>query len=351
VASDPKPGWRRAQLSKKDRILRSTGLHDKTLWDWLQLLVVPIVIALLAGLFTTVQIVYQQAAEERLQSRITEQNAEIQRFIEEQRSQSASIGAYLDLMTQLLLENHLKDSKEDSVVRAIAQAQTTRVLRDSDPSSKQKVLLFLYDSGLISKRGRSPIIDLSLADLSEADLHFTDLGGADLRGVDLNGANLNGAVLVEADLSCAPPAYWWMKSDQDCTNLSGANLSGANLNQTNLSCAPAPEWWMETKRTGCVDLREANLSGADLTFADLSGANLTGADVTQERLDEQATLLGARMPNGQQYEEWVADRKGGGEEVTKRVAQDGCEDDPAVVNAPSDYRQKALNDCVESILD
>ena len=57
------------------------------------------------------------------------------------------------------------------------------------------------------------------------------------------------------------------------------------------------------------------------------------------------------MPNGQQHEEWVADRKGGGEEVTKRVAHEGCEDDSAVVNAPSDFRKEALNDCVKSILD
>src|SRR5215212_12069987 len=163
----PKPGWRRAQRSRKDRILRSTGLHDKTLWNWLQLLFVPIVIALLAGLFTTVQILYQQAAEERLQQRITDQNAQIQRFIEEQRAQSASIGAYLDLMTQLLLERDLTDSDENSVVRAIAQAQTTRVLRDADPSNKQTVLLFLYDSGLIFEGGRSPIVDLLNADLSE----------------------------------------------------------------------------------------------------------------------------------------------------------------------------------------
>jgi uncharacterized protein YjbI with pentapeptide repeats len=141
-----------------------------------------------------------------------------------------------------------------------------------------------------------------------------------------------------------------MKSNQTCTDLSGANLSSASLIQTNFSCAPGSEWWMPIDRTDYVDLRAANLSGASLTFTDLSGANLTGADVTQEQLD-QAALLGTRMPNGQQYEEAVADRKGGGEEVTKRAAHEGCERDSAVVNAPSDFRQKALNACVKSILD
>jgi hypothetical protein len=254
LAHDPKPGWRRVQLSRKDRILRSTGLHDKTLWDWLQLLVVPIVIALLAGLFTTVQILYQQAAEERLQARITQQNAEIQRFIEEQRAQSASIGAYLDLMTQLLLERNLNSSEENSVVRAIAQAQTTRVLRDANPSSKQTVLLFLYDSGLISKKSHPPIVDLSNADLSNVDLSRADLSRADLSDADLSRADLSWADLSEADLSEAR-------------------------------------------------LIETYLRGANLSRAKLRDAILTGArGVTNEELEQQAASLeGATMTNGSVY--------------------------------------------------
>jgi uncharacterized protein YjbI with pentapeptide repeats len=284
LAHDPKPGWRRVQLSRKDRILRSTGLHDKTLWDWLQLLVVPIVIALLAGLFTTVQILYQQAAEERLQARITQQNAEIQRFIEEQRAQSASIGAYLDLMTQLLLERNLNSSEENSVVRAIAQAQTTRVLRDANPSSKQTVLLFLYDSGLISKKSHPPIVDLSNADLSNVDLSRADLSRADLSGVVLSEADLSDVVLSEADLSRA--------------DLSRADLSDADLSRADLSWADLSEADLSEAR-----LIETYLRGANLSRAKLRDAILTGArGVTNEELEQQAASLeGATMTNGSVY--------------------------------------------------
>jgi uncharacterized protein YjbI with pentapeptide repeats len=273
------------QHTRKDRILRSTGLHDKTLWDWLQLLVVPIVIALLAGLFTTVQILYQQAAEERLQSRITDQNAEIQRFIEEQRAQRASIGAYLDLMTQLLLENSLSFSEENSEVRAIAQAQTTRVLRDADPSSKQTILLFLYDSKLISEvAGRPPIIDLGNADLSEADLQLTDLSEVDLSYADLSGADLSKANLSKANLNNS--------------NLSKANLSNASLNDANLSFASLSEANLSGASLRGADLSKANLSGTLLFSADLSGANLSGAKgVTERQLEEfHAILERATMP-------------------------------------------------------
>jgi len=291
VTHDPKPGWRRVQLSRKDRILRSTGLHDKTLWDWLQLLVVPIVIALLAGLFTTVQILYQQAAEERLQNRITDQNAEIQRFIEEQRAQSASIGAYLDLMTQLLLERNLKDSDENSVVRAIAQAQTTRVLRDADPSSKQTVLLFLYDSGLLFEGGRSPIVDLSNADLSKADLRLTDLSNADLSGTDLSEANLSEANLSEANLRHA---------DLSWALLSGADLSNATLSEANLSKADLIDADLNSADLSDANLSDAHLPGAKLRGAYLFNANLRDAKgVTEEQLENQANFLeDATMPDG-----------------------------------------------------
>jgi len=41
---------------------------------------------------------------------------------------------------------------------------------------------------------------------------------------------------------------------------------------TNLACAPAAIWWMynEINRTDCLNLRNANLSGADVRFADLA---------------------------------------------------------------------------------
>jgi hypothetical protein len=311
---------------------RWTGFRERTVWDCLELLgtlAIPIVVVVVGAMFSA-------------------QQSRTQTEIEEQRAQDEASQTYLDQMSQLLMAEDLRNSEEGSEPRTLARARTLTVLGRLDSSRKGRLLRFLYEAKLIGKR--NPIVELTGVDASDADLSHTVLGGADLKGVDLSGANLSGAELVEADLSCSPPVYWWMKGKQSCTDLSGANLSGADLNQTNLSCAPAPKWWM-VARTDCVDLRNANLSGADLTFADLSGANLTGADVTQEQLDQARSLLGARRPNGQQHEEWVADRKGGGEEVTKRVAYKGCEHDSTVVNAPSDIRQLVLNECVKSILD
>jgi uncharacterized protein YjbI with pentapeptide repeats len=55
-----------------------------------------------------------------------------------------------------------------------------------------------------------------------------------------------------------------------------------------------------------VDLHGADLSGAHLSGANLSGANLFEArGWTEGQLSEARTLVGATMPNGQKYEDWL----------------------------------------------
>jgi hypothetical protein len=70
------------------------------------------------------------------------------------------------------------------------------------------------------------------------------------------------------------------------------------------------------RRHTIVSLQQADLSRADLIGADLSRANLIKADLsganlfeargwTEGQLSEARTLVGATMPNGQKYEDWL----------------------------------------------
>jgi uncharacterized protein YjbI with pentapeptide repeats len=67
---------------------------------------------------------------------------------------------------------------------------------------------------------------------------------------------------------------------------------------------------------GFVNLREADLHGADLSETDLTFANLTDAEgITNEELDQQASSLeDATMPNGQKYEDWIKEKESRGED-------------------------------------
>jgi uncharacterized protein YjbI with pentapeptide repeats len=250
----------------------------KTVWDWLQLLIVPFVLALIAVAFT----LYQEGRQSRIERQRTENALEI----EKQRAQDVALQDYLDQMGNLLLnkDRPLRQSKEGDEVRTLARARTVTVLERMDPSRKGQIVQFLSEAGLVQRVEGEPIISLDEANLEGADLGGADLfdanlldaylldaylEGADLRGADLRGAYLEGADLEDADLYDA--------------NLEGANLEGADLED--------------------AYLEGADLEGADLRDANLEGALLEGArGIGKEQLEKQAkNLRGATMPDGSKH--------------------------------------------------
>lgn len=226
----------------------SDFVRGKTLWDWMQLFLIPIMLSL--GVF------YLNRAE-----RISE------REIATDRQQEAALQTYLDRMADLLLKEDLRSTKKQEV-RDVARIRTLTALRVLDTRRKLTVLFFLNASGLI---GEKPIISLAGVDLSNEKLAGIRLNKANLGGVDLSDAKLFGADLKE-------------------TKLKGANLFRADLRKADLRN---------------VDLREANLYDADLRFADFSGANLSGARLPDEIAENPKYVVlnafhfrGTIMPDG-----------------------------------------------------
>jgi len=285
--------WLLPLLIRAARSRTWSGFGDKTLWDWLQLLIVPLVLVIGGFLLTTLQ-----------DSR--------QRAIEDQRAQDTALQAYLDQMGNLLLEKDLRTSKEDSEVRTLARARTLTILERMDPSRQRQVMQFLSEAVLVQRvEGRQPIIslrqanlsgaelwdiDLSGADLSEADLSGAILRGAKLSGADLGDADLSGANLIEADLTFAIMSG----ANMSGTYLDKADLSDVNLIETDLSGAVLSGAVLRRAVLSGADLRQTYLNGIDLHGADLSGTDLRDArGVTDERLEEQVlTLQDATMPDG-----------------------------------------------------
>ena len=179
-----KPGRKKSPETKQSR----WGFRGMTVRDWLQLLIVPLVLVVIGFLFTM-----QQDARQR---QIEDQRAESERKIEEQRAQDAALQAYLDQMSQLMLEGDLRSSQEDSEVRTLARARTRTVLARLDGRRKGSVVQFLYEASLIDKE--SPVVSLFDVRLRGADLSQLELSDANLSGADLRSANLSGADLSDA---------------------------------------------------------------------------------------------------------------------------------------------------------
>jgi hypothetical protein len=198
IKRKPKPGWQRwhpPPLGRRERLGIRLGVRGKTAWDWLDLLIVPMMLALFAGFFTTFQLLYQTWQEEAREHAVINETARFQQFIEQSRSQEASLQNYLDLITNLLVEHHLGDNNPDDEVTALARAQTLSMLRKLDPEGKRTIVLFLTDAGLL-QASPSDSTGGGVISLAGADLKRVNLPNAELELVDFTGANLS-----DADLS------------------------------------------------------------------------------------------------------------------------------------------------------
>jgi Pentapeptide repeats (8 copies) len=208
--------------------------YNKTLWDWLDLLIAPAVVA--GG------IAWFSQQQERQQSEL-----------EDARAQAEALQAYLNQMGTLLLEKELRTSEANSDVRELARARTMTILDVLSPRGRVRVLEFLFDLDLIQtipstgKRPnitpleKRPVISLRFANLRGIGLASRQL----LKGADLDRANLRKADLTNAKL---------IRADLTKARLMGADVTGADLSHANLT--------------------EARLMGANLTDADLTDADL-----------------------------------------------------------------------------
>jgi uncharacterized protein YjbI with pentapeptide repeats/uncharacterized membrane protein YqjE len=279
---------------------------DKTLWGWMELLIIPTVLAIGAW--------WLNKSERENEREIAEKNREEDRRIADERRHQATLEAYFDRMVELLLEHDLMDDEsEREVLSTIARTRTLAVLRSLDANRKGHVVQFLYESGLISTE--RVVVSLDKADLSGANLGQANLSGANLSKAYLGAVNLSGANLSVANLSEARLSKAYLgAADLGGANLSGARLSEANLMMANLSGANLTYAILEVADLTGASLRGANLSmtylrRASLRLADLSGAKLEEATVAYKRLVQAKSLKGTTLPDGTKLSEenWQAE--------------------------------------------
>ena len=227
----------------------------KTLWDWMQLLLIPITITVV-GAFGAAWL--NQRREILARDLDDRRHREQQEFVQD-RFREEALQKYLDSMAELMLGKGLRTSKPEDEVRDIARARTLTVLQGLDGARMGTLLRFLKESKLIENA--NPIILLNSLRIDNARLHGAVFAGAELREAHLEGADLQDAYLGgEADLR-------------------GAHLKEASLR-------------------GAIFTGEDH-SGADLRGADFRGADLRGVrNLTQEQLDSARGDVATRLPEG-----------------------------------------------------
>jgi cell division protein FtsB len=285
------------------------GFRGMTVREWL-----PLVAALLAPVVIILGIWGITWQLEKLEN----QRAEAERELAEQRAQDEALQAYLDQMSQLILDRKLLEVEQGvpvhepgDPVHTLAQARTSTAILRLDAKHNESVTHFLINSGLSVRTKDSVRLlrgsTLSHAKLGRAHLPNADLGDADLIGADLSNALLLNANLIGADLSGADLSNALLDNSDLVAHLPNADLSGASLIGADLSEANLFSADLSDANLIGADLSRSVLDNANLSNAVLDNANLGGADgITNEELEQQAVSLeGADMPNGQKYEDWL----------------------------------------------
>jgi hypothetical protein len=221
------------------------AVRAKTLWDWLDLLVVPAVLAVAAFLLDGSRKRSEQA-------------------VESDRQRQQTLDGYFDYISELLLSGHLSNSTASVPARELARTRTLTALRLLDGRRKAQVLQFLYEARLIDA---NPTINLNGADFRSAQLDEATLSGAELRGAYFTGASIRFATLLGADLR---------GSDFCSANFTSSNLTDAQLSQALLDGA---------------DLRTATLKNTDLSDVNLAKVKMTDEQRCQA---EQRIQLGGK---------------------------------------------------------
>lgn len=306
------------------------GLREIGLWDWVGVLIIPVVLTAGAALLTNAQVQRETKAAHL-------------------RAQDEALQQYLDQVSTLLVElENPQKPLGSALFSKLVQARTLTLLLKLDRDRKRQPLKLIAQLELINRH--NPLLSLKNAGLDDADLHEVtlfevslreadlrgaDLTGADLRKSDLTGADLRGADLTRAVLTraCLPRANLLPYDRLNPAQLNAPHLhNGSDPSQVDESSRLAPATFNDRHLTLTeldeADLREADLSGAylykanlgranlartvlvdtdlrhaDLTGAELSGAildraDLTDAKVTREQLNGCKSYVGATMPDG-----------------------------------------------------
>lgn len=286
----------------------------RTAWDWLQLLIVPFVLALAAfGLNLAQSDRDRRAADDR--------------------AREDTLRTYIQQMSDLITDHGLRTKPRvqrlddpPTSAQVLARTLTLAALRQLDPVRRGLVVQFLAESDLIMVspkptrnpevpkvilaradlrgvvmprlRGRVDLPDerpadlpeeppprlsgrrvavFELADLRDADFHGLFLDGAIFNSADLRGANFTDAFINGADFSLA------------C--LSGARFINARAGTKSAVVPSRPARFYGTEGQG-VDFTGADLTDVDLSSSQLTQVKIVGADGRRANIPPAITQTG-----------------------------------------------------------
>jgi len=245
------------------------GCKDKTSWEWMELLIAPLIVA---GTGASLALIFSLIQSDH-QSKLAALQKENDTELAKEKYREETLKKYFDDMTQLFNDNKtlLSNKNPNDINWVIAQSRTLITLRQLDGRRKGLLVSFLSEAKLINQAPELKTI---------IKLEGADLNSAQLQNINLRNINLNKANLIQADLEGA--------------NLGGAQLKNAKLTGIKLQNTSLEHVDLTKAKVDSANLQKANLTEANLTGANLQKANLTGANLQKTNISE-ANISAAQL--------------------------------------------------------
>ena len=266
---------------------RSGGAADaanspKTLWNWLELLLVPAGIAI--ALFAL------NNAQSGREQRRADRRAAVDRSIAAERIRADILHTYLQQMSNLLLDRGLLKADWNGPLVNFAQTLTLTVFHQLDGRRKGEVLQFLANTGLI--KPPRPKIDLTRADLRHVDAHERSFSALDVENADLRGADFRRAAIYDSSFSFADLE----RDDFSFALLQGVTMDGANLARADFRYSWVSPASFEVACLASVTFSHAKIEGSSFQGAigdrvDFTRAGLHHVDFRRDREVDAPTAL------------------------------------------------------------
>lgn len=197
------------------------GPRSKTLWDWLELIVIPFVLSLIAWFLS-----------------LSDKKHELERETDAQHQKT--LIDFLEKIHELVVTDRLGDSSCTSDINQLARSYILFVFRALDKNRKAEALQIIYEMKLINCM---PKIKLHGANLNNSHLESAPLIGVEIKGAyfknaNFKHANLQNSIFLGSNFCNADFRNSNLTNvDFSYSDLTNANFKGCQLSSTIFSYA------------------------------------------------------------------------------------------------------------------
>lgn len=208
-------------------------LEVRKLWDWLDLLIVPLSLIFLGWIYQS----YEKSKADKK---------------EKENQQNEILDSYFRTISDLINKSNLLDITKNKESKIIARTRTIIAVENLEGERKGQVLQFLYEANLIDDKK----INILGANFREVQVSGIVLRKTTIKGVHFCDSDFENTFLDGSNfISC---------------NFSNTNFNGSSMENTNLEYSD-----LSNCKLTNIDLTKVNFEGANLNYADLSNSIIT----------------------------------------------------------------------------